>query len=209
MSGTPKSDAERVGQAWWSIVCWMEENAPLSAEALNPPAGDEDIARLRTALEVDIPDVLETWLRMNNGSTAKDRKEPIPGCRRVVHHPDSAIFPFGKAFLSSQEMVAHRADYLHIAADIGDDDYWKPSWIPVIEMPDAPYGFLLDAKSEGESFPVLSYAEGSYPRPYAPSLAHVLHALTDAIRHGEGSEFSLSGAAVTAVDGRIAWLYSG
>ncbi|MGQ4434408.1 SMI1/KNR4 family protein [Streptomyces sp. SAS_260] len=184
----------------------MEVNAPLSAGALNPPAGDEDIAQLRTALEGDIPDVLEAWLRMNNGSTAKDRREPIPGGVRVIRHLDSAIFPSGKAFLSSQEMVAHRADYLRIAADIDDEDYWKPSWVPVIEMPDAPYGFLLDMKSEGESSPILSFAEGSYPRPYAPSLAHVLHALANAISHGAGSAFSLSGAAVTSADGRIKWV---
>ncbi len=124
----------------------------------------------------------------------------------MVRHPDSAVFPFGKAFLSSREMIAHRADYLHIAADIGDEDYWKPSWIPVIEMLDAPYGFLLDMKAEGNSFPVLSFSEGSYPRPYAPSLAHVLTAVANAIDHGTGSAFSLSGTAVTAVDGRIAWL---
>lgn len=206
MNGTSGSDAERVRQAWWSIVGWMEENAPLSAEALNPPAGDEDIAQLRAVFDDDIPDVLETWLRMNNGSTAKNRRESIPGGFRVVNHPDSNIFPFGKAFLSSQEMAAHRADYLHIAADIGDEHYWKPSWIPVIEMPDAPYGFLLEMKSEGEGFPILSFAEGSYPRPYAPSLAHVLDALSSAISHGAGSAFSLSGAAATAADGRITWI---
>ncbi|MCX4818061.1 SMI1/KNR4 family protein [Streptomyces sp. NBC_01239] len=184
----------------------MEENTPSSAEALNPPAGDADIAQLRAVFDGNIPDVLETWLRMNNGSTAKDRRESIPGGFRVVNHPDSAIFPFGKAFLGSQEMVAHRADYLHIAADIGDKDYWEPSWIPVIETPDAPYGFLLDMKSEGDGFPILSFAEGSYPHPYAPSLAHVLDALSSAITHGAGSAFSLSGAAATAANGRIIWV---
>jgi hypothetical protein len=103
-------------------------------------------------------------------------------------------------------MIARRADYLRIAADIGDEDYWKPSWIPVIEMLDTPYGFLLDVKREGNGFPVLSFSEGSYPLPYAPSLVHVLNAVANVIDHGIGSAFSLSGAVVTAVDGRIAWL---
>ncbi|MEV7392872.1 SMI1/KNR4 family protein [Streptomyces sp. NPDC091215] len=206
MSGISESDVERLRQAWGSVAAWMENNAPSSAGALNPPAGDEDISRLRSALGGDIPDVLEVWLRMNNGSTAKDRREPISGGFRVVRHPDSAVFPLGKAFLSSREMIAHRADYLHIAAEIGDEDYWQPSWIPVIEALDAPYGFLLDMKGEGNSFPVLSFSEGSYPRPYAPSLAHALTAVANAINHGTGSDFSLSGTAATAVDGRITWL---
>jgi hypothetical protein len=184
----------------------MEKNAPSSVEALNPPAGDEDISQLRSALGGDIPDVLDVWLRMNNGSTAKDRMDPIPGGFSVVSHPDSVVFPSGKAFLSSREMIARRADYLRIAADIGDEDYWKPSWIPVIEMLDTPYGFLLDVKREGNGFPVLSFSEGSYPLPYAPSLVHVLNAVANVIDHGIGSAFSLSGAVVTAVDGRIAWL---
>ena len=206
MSEISKSDMERVRQAWGSMVGWMENNAPSSTEALNPPASDAEISQLRRALGGDIPDVLDVWLRMNNGSTAKGRREPIPGGFRVVCHPDSAIFPAGKAFLSSQDMIAHRADYLHIAADIGDEDYWKPSWIPIIEAPDAPYGFLLDMNEEGNGFPVLSFREGSYPRPYAPSLADVLKAVANAIDHGTGSAFSLSGTVVTAVDGRITWL---
>ncbi|MFE9606573.1 SMI1/KNR4 family protein [Streptomyces hokutonensis] len=205
MSGISKGDAERVRQAWGSVVGWMERNAPSSVEALNPPAGDEDMSQLRSALGGDVPDVLDAWLRMNNGSTAKDQREPITGGFKVIRHPDSAIFPLGKALLSSQEMIEHRADYLGVAEDIGDEDYWKPSWIPVVETLDAPYGFLLDMQGEGNVYPVLSYREGSYPRPYAPSLAHVLDAVANAIDQGAGSDFSLSGTSVTVVDGRITW----
>ncbi|WP_326665753.1 hypothetical protein [Streptomyces canus] len=80
------------------------------------------------SLGFGIPDVLEVWLRMNNGSTAKDSEKPIPGGGTArLPHRDSIIFPDGMRFLGCKEIAGRHAEYLHIARDIGDGDYWKTS----------------------------------------------------------------------------------
>ena len=99
------SHADAVRLSWTRIVRWLEENAPASAQALNPPAAEADIRELRDSLGCQVPEALETWLRLNNGSTAKDSRISIPGGVRLTPHLDSKIFPGGEVFLDCQSIV--------------------------------------------------------------------------------------------------------
>lgn len=190
------SEVDEVVSAWNRIVRWLEVNAPASVQALRPPATDADIDRLNEYLGFEIPDVLEAWLRVNNGSTAKDSKRPIPGGgTALIAHVDSVIFPDGKVFHGCEEIMRQHAEYLHMARDMGDEDYWKPSWIPIVEKSDAPYGFILDAEQREGISPILSFSESSYPTPYASSLSGLLTPVAEVLEHGEA----------TATDGRVNW----
>ncbi|MFQ6200349.1 SMI1/KNR4 family protein, partial [Streptomyces sp. NPDC000405] len=157
------SHADGVRSSWTRIVRWLEEHAPASAQALNPPATDADIQRLSDHLGFRLPQALETWLRQNNGSTAKDSTTAVPGGLRLVPHVDSRIFPGGEVFLDCQSIIDHHGNDLRIADDIGDEEWWMPSWIPVLAETDAHYGLILDAGQQDESVPVLAYRETDYP----------------------------------------------
>ena len=188
---------DEVASAWERIVGWLHRHAPASAEALRPGASDEELARLNESLGFEIPDVLEVWLRMNNGSTAKDSEKPIPGggIARLPHR-DSIIFPDGMRFLGCKEIAGRHAEYLHIAGDIGDSDYWKTPWIPIMETSDGPYGILLDTQNPPGSSSLLSFSEGDYPSPYLPSLGAFLQPLADLLE---------SGGAPSVTEGRVRW----
>ncbi|MFJ2767619.1 SMI1/KNR4 family protein [Streptomyces sp. NPDC087300] len=152
----------------------MEVNAPLSAQALSQPATDEDIATLGRALRCEIPDVLEAWLRLNNGSTAKDSRRPEAGGFKLIPHLGSKIFPGGEVFLDCQGIIDRYQNHLRIADDIGDEDWWKPSWIPALAETDAHYGLLLDAGHPGGTVPVLRFRETDNAKAYASSLGELL-----------------------------------
>lgn len=102
--------ADGVRSSWTRIVRWLEEHAPASAQALNPPATDADIQRLSDHLRFRLPQALETWLRQNNGSTAKDSTTAVPGGFRLVPHVDSRIFPGGEVFLDCQSIINHHGN---------------------------------------------------------------------------------------------------
>ncbi|MFF3243839.1 SMI1/KNR4 family protein [Streptomyces sp. NPDC002870] len=200
------SEVAEVLSAWNRIVRWLEANAPVSAQALKPPATNEDIDRLNEYLGFEIPDVLDAWLRMNNGSTAKDSTAPISGGgMALISHAGSLIFPDGEVFLGCEEIMRRHAEYLQIASSIDDEDYWKRSWIPVVEKSDAPYGFLLDAERRGESAPVLRFGEGDYPEVCLPSLSGLLCPIADVLEHGEAAGSLMAYRRATVTDGRIEW----
>lgn len=199
------SDVDDVISSWGRIVRWLDLNAPGSFQALKPPATDAEISLLNSALGFEVPDVLEALLRINNGSTAKDAERPIPGGIELLPHADSMIFPMGKVLHGCKEIVRQHAEYLYAAREMGDSEYWKESWIPVVEMPDAPYGFILDAEQKGGSCPLLSFSEASRPRPYADSLGDALGAVADVLEHGRPSALSLYGECAGVEGGRIVW----
>ncbi|MEV7344161.1 SMI1/KNR4 family protein [Streptomyces sp. NPDC093544] len=200
------SQVDEVISAWERIVRWLEDHAPASAQALHPPATNGDIHRLNERLGFDIPDVLEAWLRMNNGSTAKDTTQPIPGGGvALIKHVDSGLFPSGMAFHGCDEIAREHDDYLHIARGMADEDYWKPAWLPVIALPDAPYGFILDAGQPKGTAPVLRFAEASYPKPHLPSLGDLLRPMADLLEHGEAPRTFPEHRRFTVTSGRLDW----
>ncbi|MER6425100.1 SMI1/KNR4 family protein [Streptomyces sp. NPDC001137] len=199
------SQVEEVVSAWERIVSWLRKRAPASAEALRPGASDEEIARLNEQLGFEIPAVLEIWLRLNNGSTAKDSAKPIPGggIARLPHR-DSIIFPGGMRFLGCKEIANRRAEYLHISQDIGDSDYWKSPWLPIMEKSDTPHGIILDAQNPHGS-PLLKFREGDYPSFFLASLGDFLHPLSDLLETGEAPESVMEYERFSVAEGRICW----
>jgi cell wall assembly regulator SMI1 len=199
------SHADAVRSSWARIVRWLEENAPASAQALNPPATDADMRELRDSLGCQVPEVLEVWLRCNNGSTAKDGRTAIPGGGRLTPHLDSKIFPGGEMFLDCRSIVDRYQNNLRVAEDIGDEDWWEPSWIPVLAEADAHYGLILDAGQRDESVPVLAYRETDYPKRYASSLEELLAGVADMLEHGRGDGGLTRGRRASVQDGRVVW----
>ncbi|MCW8103149.1 SMI1/KNR4 family protein [Streptomyces tauricus] len=196
-----------VTSPWIRIRRWLQSNAAASAQALNPPATDTDIQHLNDSLGFRIPQVLETWLRLNNGSSAKDSRIPIPGGFQLVPHLDSKIFPGGEVFLDCQSIIDRHQQFLRIADGIEDDDWWKPSWIPVLAETDAHYGLLLDVGHADESapVPVLAYRETDYATHYASSLGHVLNAVANALEDRREGGVLTHGRHASVKDGRVIW----
>ncbi|MEU6611691.1 SMI1/KNR4 family protein [Streptomyces shenzhenensis] len=197
--------ADGVRSSWTRIVRWLEEHAPASAQALNPPATDAEIQRLSDHLGFRLPQALETWLRQNNGSTAKDSTTAVPGGFRLVPHVDSRIFPGGEVFLDCQSIIGHHGNDLRIADDIGDEEWWMPSWIPVLAETDAHYGLILDAGQQDGSVPVLAYRETDYPKRYASSLEELLGGVADMLEHGRGDGVLTRGRRPSVQGGRVVW----
>ncbi|WNM33664.1 SMI1/KNR4 family protein [Streptomyces sp. Li-HN-5-11] len=197
---------DKVVSAWQRIAGWLQEHAPASAEALRPGASDEEIATLNEHLGFEVPDALEAWLRLNNGSTAKDSRKNLPGGGiALLPHRESVIFPDGMRFLGCKEIADRHANYLHIARDIGDDDYWKSPWIPIAEKGDAPYGIILDAQASHDLLPLLRFSEGDYPSFFLPSLSGFLCPLADLLETGEAPGSVMEYKRSFVADGRICW----
>ncbi len=199
------SHSHAVGASWTRIVRWLEEHAPASAQALNPPATADDIRELSDGLGFEVPEVLETWLRLNNGSTAKDSRVPAPGGARVIPHLDSKLFPGGEVFLDCRRITGLYQNNIRIAHEIGDPDWWELSWIPVVAEADAHYGLILDAGQRDGSVPVLAYRETDYPKRYASSLEELLTGVADMLEHGRGDGQFTRGYEATVEDGRVVW----
>ncbi|MFE3858091.1 SMI1/KNR4 family protein [Streptomyces griseorubiginosus] len=197
---------DEVVSAWERIVRWLRNHAPASAEALRPGATDEEISRLNEGLGFEIPDVLEAWLRLNNGSTSKDRTESLPGGgRRIYPHIDSLVLPGNYAFRSCEEIWNKYRFYLSSAEDLGDDGYWKPSWIPVAEAFDSPDGIIVVGEDPAGATPLLRFAEYYHPSPYLPSLSGYLASVADLLEHGEAPGTAMERQRFDVVDGRLEW----
>jgi cell wall assembly regulator SMI1 len=200
------SQVDEVVSAWERIVRWLRKHAPASAEALRPGATDEDISRLNEGLGFEIPDVLEAWLRLNNGSTAKDTTEPLPGGgRRIYPHIDSLVLPGNYAFRSCEEIWNQYRFYLGNAEELGDEECWKPSWIPVAEAFDSPDGLIVVAEDSAGAAPLLQFAEYYHPSPYLPSLSGYLASVADLLEHGEAPGTAMERQRFDVVDGRLDW----
>ncbi|MEE1930331.1 SMI1/KNR4 family protein [Streptomyces sp. TRM 70351] len=195
-------EADIVTSNWARILRWVRAHAPESAAALRPPATQEEIDRLSESLGTGLPEALRAWLSISNGSTVKDEKEPIPGGgTALLPHPDSALFPDGCVFLGCEEIAREHADYLHIAEDMGDEDYWKPQWIPVVQLSDVPEGLLIDAETGG----MMSFAEGSTPDAFPFSLGEILRSMADVLETGQSDITYASQCSPSVRDGRLSW----
>ncbi|MEV0532759.1 SMI1/KNR4 family protein [Kitasatospora sp. NPDC050463] len=189
---------------WTGIVRWLDANAPGGFEALNPSATDADLRALADALGRRVPESLETLLRLNNGSTAKDTVQILQGHPGPVPDPHSRLVPGGKVLLDCRKIAQQHARYVGIAQENADPDWWMPGWIPFAEETEGHEGFLLDTGSP--ACPVLRYTETDHPRLYASSLAQFVAYLSSALVTGDnprGTPFA--GCHAHVVDGGLAW----
>ncbi|MFB7513060.1 SMI1/KNR4 family protein [Streptomyces sp. NPDC056144] len=156
--------AHRIVPAWTRIVHWLKSNAPATALALGPPATDTAVRRLEEALGFPVPEELEAWLRLNDGTSAA---------------PGTTLFPVAEVFLGCDAIAARFLTNLRVAGEIDDADWWRPHWIP-LTMSDGHYGLLLDAATGA----VLGYTESDYPHPHAASPDAWLTAVADTLESG-------------------------
>ncbi len=198
------ADAMHVVSSWKRIVRWLEQNAPASAMSLGRPATDNEIRRLRVALGVPVPKPLEAWLRLNNGSTARDELVAIPGGHAIEIAKTSSIFPGGEIFLDCQSIEESRRDFLDFASDIGDEEWWRASWIPITTRYDGHYGLILDS-SHGSNFAILEYSESDFARMYATSLSDVLTSLAVTLEEGRSDGAFSRGYRPDVEDQRLVW----
>ncbi|MDX3114635.1 SMI1/KNR4 family protein [Streptomyces scabiei] len=165
------SQEVRIHHAWTRIIKWLQENAPRHAEAINPGVDQSMIDAAEEDMATTLPPELQTWLLLNNGSTAKDVLE---GCL-YQPHSDSVFLPGDNVFLDLGRVVDEYRDLL--AGGTG----WQPEWIPFSRQSDAPYGYFLDAGADSAQAPVMYFAEAALPKLAFPSLADFLEATADAL----------------------------
>lgn len=210
-SFSEKTDA--VKSAWPRIVRWLERNASAHADALNPPATNEEITATELKMGIRFPVELRAWLMMNNGSTALHLRESgYAGSTNAALSP----LPHHYAFLDL-DMIANiygaNCDYQKQLKASGDDfTYWGHNWIPVIQEFDAPYGFLLDASVGGKPCPMYNYAEGEiieigHTPPSFPSLGTYLTNVADALEgiNPWGRREGFRGITPIVHEGTIRW----
>ncbi|MGW6882630.1 SMI1/KNR4 family protein [Streptomyces goshikiensis] len=199
------SDVEQVVSSWTRIARWLQSNAPISAGALGPPATNAEIQHLSHALGFSVPAQLEAWLRLNNGSTAKDSRTPIPGGNALKIDRDAIIFPESGIFLDSKRIADSCQNFLQIAADIADEDWWKPTWIPITGHFDGHAGLILDIGPDGSECQILRYSESNFAKPLSVSLGGVLTGMADVLEMGSSSNSTVQGYRPTVEDGRLLW----
>ncbi|MEU2243837.1 SMI1/KNR4 family protein [Streptomyces sp. NPDC018338] len=175
----------QIAPAWTRIVRWLENNAPTTALALGPPATGDAVRLLEESLGFPVPEELNAWLRLNDGSTVLDT--------------ESCIFPTAEVFLDCRAIADRYRNSLRVAKEIGDEDWWRPSWIPVTAA-DGHYGLLLDATTGA----VLAYTETDDPRRYAPSPGLWLTAVADSLESGVADRLT-RGFRPVVRDGRLVW----
>jgi cell wall assembly regulator SMI1 len=56
-----------IPESWSRITAWFSSNAPAVIADLNPPASDEDLARIETTLGVTLPDDFKALYRIHDG----------------------------------------------------------------------------------------------------------------------------------------------
>ncbi|MFE2940757.1 SMI1/KNR4 family protein [Streptomyces sp. NPDC059255] len=168
------------------ITRWIQSQTPIAVPQLNAPASEADITCLGQAIGLKPPRPLADLLRFWNG-------------------PDwHGLFPTGEGLMSCARIERVYSRNLEIARQNEDLDWWRTEWIPFAECYEGHEGFLIDAGHPAH--PILKYTEADYPRPYAPSMAWLLHALADAL-HGTQNdpELSFAGRSASMVDGLICW----
>jgi cell wall assembly regulator SMI1 len=163
----------------------LEINAPVSALALGPPASDTAVRILEDSLGFPVPEELEAWLRLNDGSTVRDA--------------ESRIFPAVELFLDCHGIADRYRTCLRVAEEVGDEDWWRPSWIPVTAA-DGHYGLLMDATTGA----VLAYTETDDPVRHAPSPGTWLTAVADALEGGVADRLT-RGFRPVVRDNRLVW----
>ncbi|GGX06898.1 SMI1/KNR4 family protein [Streptomyces lomondensis] len=166
------------------ITKWIQSQ-PLAAP-LNAPASDADITSLSQAIGIEIPSPLAALLRFSNGLDWYK------------------LFPTGEGPMSCARIDRIYIRNTEIARQNEDPDWWRPEWIPFAERYEGHEGFLIDAGHPAH--PILKYTEADYPRPYAPSMARLLHALAAAL-HGtqDNPELPFCGRSASVADGVIEW----
>lgn len=179
------SQVEEVVSAWERLVRWLGENTPAHADALNPPATEADIARAESVMGVGLPAELRQLLKVNNGSTAKNRSLTGNAFYDARGGGDYSPFPSDFLFCDVELMCSlytgNRKASLAMQEPGSRYEYWKEGWIPVFRKKEVHCGLFLDVSGGQDPAPLNAYEEESFPEPAFPSLADYLNTVADAL----------------------------
>ncbi|MGW2350964.1 SMI1/KNR4 family protein [Actinacidiphila glaucinigra] len=172
-------------EAWARITDWFTENAPAHADALNPPATEEQITRVESVMDVTLSVDLRQILMVNNGSTAKQRALTDNAFYDLRGGGDYSPFPNGYIFNDAELICSLYTGNRKASASMHDPgsryEYWKEGWIPVFRMKEVHEGLFLDVSSGQDPAPVYAYGEESFPELAFPSLVSYLNTVADAL----------------------------
>ncbi|WP_251091567.1 SMI1/KNR4 family protein [Streptomyces sp. Caat 7-52] len=104
--------ARQVTEAWERIVGWLAEHAPRSHRTLLPAAGEEEITSAERAFGVRLrADLKALWRR----------------CAGVADEDGAQFLPHNRSLMTVGESL--RIQRMQLG--FGNEDLWRPSWIPV------------------------------------------------------------------------------
>jgi cell wall assembly regulator SMI1 len=180
------STIESLDRSIERITQWIHSHSPAATPPLNAQASEADITSLGQAVSQEVPAPLVTLLRFSDGLDWY------------------GLFPTGEGLMSCAQIEHTYARNLEVAAQNEDPNWWRDNWIPFAERYEGHEGLLIDA--EHPAHPILKYTEADYPRPYAPSMARLLHALAAALHSTQNDpELPFAGRSASMVDGLIIW----
>jgi cell wall assembly regulator SMI1 len=150
------------------LETWLKRHRPRYAEALNPPATEDDIVALRGSLNAPVPDELRQLLAWHNGQSADF----------------TGAFVENWLLLSAAEIGAAKSD---LDAQIGArQSGWQPAWVPFLDDDGGNY-LILDPSLP--SVPVRDYQSTNPEAPtLAPSLTAWMREFVTAVEKGDYHE---------------------
>ncbi|MFE3263010.1 SMI1/KNR4 family protein [Streptomyces sp. NPDC059215] len=178
------SQVDDAVSAWERIVRWFTANAPAHADALNPPATDEQIAWAESKMGVSLPAELRQLLMVNNGSTAKHRSltgNSFDARGGGDYSPFPSDYVFCDVELMCSLYTGNRAASIAMQEPGSRYEYWKEGWIPVFRKKEVHAGLFLDVSVGQVSASLYEYEEESFPELAFRSLADYLSAVADAL----------------------------
>lgn len=182
---TCMSQVDDAVSAWERIVRWFTANTPAHADALNPPATEEQIARAESKMSVSLPAELRQLLMVNNGSTAKHRSLTGNAFYDARGGGDYSPFPSGYVFCDVELMCSlytgNRAASISMQEPGSRYEYWKEGWIPVFRTKEVHAGLFLDMSVGQVPASLYEYEEESFPELAFRSLADYLSTVADAL----------------------------
>ncbi|MER5221283.1 SMI1/KNR4 family protein [Streptomyces flaveus] len=193
--------SDAVIRAFGRIDMWLERNAPLSYQSLQPPATDSEIVAAENELGLTFPDDLRTLLRLHNGVAAETAEIEEDEEGEVAN----TKFLKNQALLSLDQIVYQ---YRRLTdPNIGSSD--RQGYLPWLapEPADMMSCWLVSARQENtgalarwdEYSPLATV--GSGPQ----TIGALLDAHADALESGTGPLFGPGGDVPGLVYGCLVW----
>ncbi|MEV5158696.1 SMI1/KNR4 family protein [Streptomyces sp. NPDC053728] len=198
-------------EAWARFTQWLSECAPIHADALNPPATEEQIEQAESRMGVRLPLELRQVLMINNGTTARKRTLSGRSSYDVRGGGDYSPFPSHNVFndveLTCSLYTGNRTASISMEEPGSRYEYWKNGWIPAFTAKEGHSGLFLDCSVGADPAQVYAYGDDSFPDLAFPSLGEYLGAVADAL---EGIRpFTVMGREAphppSVRDGLLAW----
>ena len=177
-----------VSASWQRLEAWLKAHAPKVHDSLGPPATDEAIRALETAVGVTLPEELRAAYRLHDGQS-----------RDLTLVPPAESGDAGYSLLSLERIAGEWKSWKGLL-DGGDfagqvsgpdagirDDWWNPTWLPLTTNGGGDSHCLdLAPAAGGVSGQVITMVHAEAKRELAArSFGEWLAALADELAQGE------------------------